>query len=146
MRIKQFVKKTTTKDNQIVLKRSSYEEIFGKELLAHIPNVQYEPFKLEYKEPEKIKKYTPDFVILNTVIESKGRFDKKDRDKMALVKQQHPEFRFILVFQYNNWLTTAHKARYSDWCDKNGFEYILWTGSKKAGPLTLESIQKILKK
>ena len=85
----------------------------------------YEPKdgKLSYRIEEN-HTYLPDFRLGNGVIvECKGRLTPKDRKKLKLVKDGHPDKDIRLVFQYNNKLNPRSKTRYSDWAEKNGF---LW--------------------
>jgi hypothetical protein len=104
--------------------RSKFEARFAKLVDG---KVEYESVKLKYKIPESSHVYTPDFSVpgTNILIETKGRWDAKDRAKHILVKSQHPEKRIILVFQNPNCtITQTSKTRYCDWCKKNGIEWM----------------------
>jgi len=85
----------------------------------------------------KERLYIPDFVIRKTIIETKGKFTSRDRKKMLSICNTYDKrfgkgrYRIVLVFQYDNWLTTKHKSRYSDWCDKYGIEYYIAKEPKK---------------
>ena len=72
-------------------------------------------------------RYTPDFFLHNgkLVIEAKGKFTARDRKLAIAFRQQYPERDYRMMFQRDNWLTKAHKMRYSDWCKSNGIEYII---------------------
>lgn len=90
---------------------------------------EYEPKngKLKYIQPLKQRTYTPDVVIGNTIIEYKGIFSVQDRDKMKWVRDCNPDWEYVLVFQRNNPIRKGSKTRYSDWCEKNGFKYMMIT-------------------
>lgn len=92
----------------------------------HKIDYQYEPKdkKLSYIKPAKQSKYLPDFLIGNTIYETKGRFTIQDRQKMILLKEQHPEFNFVMVFQKDQPIIKGSKTLYSDWCRKNGISYM----------------------
>jgi len=92
-------------------------------------NVQYvyEPKdgKLNYIQPEKKRTYLPDVVIGNTIYELKGIFSPEDREKMLHIRDCNPEFEIIMVFQRNNPIRKGSKTRYSDWCDKHNFSWMM---------------------
>lgn len=74
--------------------------------------------------PAQIRTYTPDFFLSSGyVLEAKGKFTSKDRTKMALIKEQYPDEKFILVFQRDNYCNRNKRSRYSDWANLNGFEF-----------------------
>lgn len=104
--------------------RSGGEENFKRYLDSKKVKYSYETLKIGYVP--KPKKYTPDFILANgIVIEYKGRFLPEDRSKHLLVKEQHPELDIRFVFEQNHKLNKKSKTRYSDWCDKHGFKYII---------------------
>lgn len=101
--------------------RSKFEREFW--LKTKLP---YETTKLKFKQPESQHTYTPDFIIPNTniVLELKGIFDVLTRQKMVLVKEQHPHLRIILIFYKKNCkISRTSKTTYEEWCDKHGLEY-----------------------
>lgn len=78
---------------------------------------------LRYKVEEE-RKYLPDFVIGDVVVECKGRLTAADRKKLLLVRTQHPGLDLRLVFMYpNNKLSSKSKTRYWEWAEKNGFKW-----------------------
>ena len=108
------------------VRRSGLEDKFEAELQKRGVEYRYEPFNLDYIVPETKRKYKPDFVVEKEkiIFETKGRLTSDDRKKMLLVKEQHPEYRIIMVFgKPFNTLSKKSKTRYSDWCDKNGIEW-----------------------
>ena len=101
--------------------RSHFEKEFHK---AAGKKLKYEPTRLSYVIPASAHTYTPDFHLegTNIWIETKGLFSAADRKKMLLVKEQHPDKTFIIVFQNPLLkLTKTSKTTYADWCRKNGF-------------------------
>jgi hypothetical protein len=96
-------------------------EILGKRIMKSA----YEKTKLEYIIPESTHVYTPDFEIRSNVfIETKGIFDRDDRKKMLLVKEQHPDVTIYMFFSNSNAkIYKGSKTSYAMWCEKYGFEY-----------------------
>lgn len=122
--------------------KSGFELLVAKDLTAKGIKFYYEEMSIKYRLPRKLGKcmacgstkiienriYTPDFVCQNElIIEAKGRFTASDRTKMQLVIKQHPELDIRILFQYDNWLTTAKKTRYSRWCSRNGIKWAIKT-------------------
>lgn len=107
--------------------RSGLEETIAAQLEAASVPVVYEAkdSKIDYVEPEKKRKYTPDFVLPNgIIIESKGRFVTADRQKHLLIKAQHPEKDIRFVFSNSrSKISKQSTTTYAMWCDKHGFKY-----------------------
>jgi len=57
------------------------------------------------------------------VLEAKGKLDRDERAKFLAIKDAGVEVRF--VFQRNNKLYPKSKTRYSNWCERHGFEYAI---------------------
>jgi len=103
--------------------RSIAEKDFAKVLDKYGYTYQYEPFTLPFEIVEH-RTYKPDFVLFDEVIiEFKGIFTSDDRKKMLAVRKAHPYYDIRFVFMKDNWLTSSHKRRYSDWAKENGFKY-----------------------
>lgn len=105
--------------------RSGLEVKIAAELEAAGVKVQYEAVTLRYVIPERVAKYTPDWVLPNSIIvESKGRFITEDRKKHRLIKEQHPDLEIRFVFSNPN-ATIGKKSSttYAMWCDKLGIQY-----------------------
>lgn len=116
--------------------RSGLESKIAEQLEAEGIPFDYEKLKLKYTIPEKEHTYTPDFGVGTIIIESKGAFGYgpnsrfvggdpvKERNKLLLIKAQHPEIDLRIVFQ-----RAATKIRkgsptsYAMWAEANGF---LW--------------------
>jgi hypothetical protein len=106
--------------------RSRLEERLARWMEVNELSFEYENLKLDYT----IKAvYTPDFILPNGVIlEAKGYLKPEDRRKMLAVKKQHPDLDIRFVFQapYNT-LSKDSKTTYSEWAEKNGFPWALYT-------------------
>jgi hypothetical protein len=86
---------------------------------------EYESLTLEYVQPEKKRKYTPDILLPNgIVVEIKGRWVTADRQKIAMVKKQYPEMDLRMVFSNSRAkISKASKTTYADYCIKLGIPY-----------------------
>ncbi|MDA8645281.1 hypothetical protein N9L46_02525 [Amylibacter sp.] len=109
--------------------RSGLEESLASDLHSKGVSFEYEEHRLPYKVPSRIAHYTPDFYITTKsgkviVVESKGRFVTADRQKMLLVKAQHPHLDIRMVFSNpNTKISKQSKTTYGKWCQKHGFKY-----------------------
>ena len=105
--------------------RSGLEERVGGSLSARGISYDFEAETLEYVVPQVVRKYTPDFTLHTAsgkklYIETKGRWVREDRAKMALVLKAHPDKDIRLVFQNPNAkIAKGSKTTYSAWCDKH---------------------------
>ena len=90
--------------------RSGLEKNIADQLEAAGVPIAYETTKLRYNVPSKDHTYTPDFTAGRIIIEAKGAFGYgpnrfsggdpvKERQKLVLIKQQHPELDLRIVFQ-----------------------------------------------
>ena len=106
--------------------RSGLEEAIADELEKAQITFEYEETKLKYIKPQKAHTYTPDFYLpkQKIFIETKGMFTTADRQKMKLVKAQHPDLdiRFILSNSRSR-ISKQSKTTYGMWCEKYGFIY-----------------------
>jgi hypothetical protein len=86
---------------------------------------EYETLVVRYIRPEKAHRYTPDFILPNgIIIEAKGRFLTKDRQKHLLVKEQNPDLDIRFVFSNPNArISKTSKTTYAMWCEKHGYKY-----------------------
>jgi hypothetical protein len=105
--------------------RSGLEEKIAQELFDAGVSFEFEEYVIKYTKPEKVAKYTPDFMLPNFIIvESKGRFLTADRQKMILVKQQHPDLDIRFVFSNSRQrIGKKSTTTYGAWCVKHGFPY-----------------------
>lgn len=105
--------------------RSGLEDKIAKDLTSQGVGFSFESIKISYTKPERIAKYTPDFLLENGIIvETKGWFLPEDRTKHLLVKAQHPELDIRFVFNRSSSpINKGSKTTYADWCIKHGFKY-----------------------
>lgn len=117
-----------TRRNKKKLKRfkNDFEKKVYNWLKKHggFQSVEYEAERIPYVIEHT---YLPDFKCVDKdgkvwYYESKGRFSSEDRRKMKAVVEQHPEAKFVIIFQANNKLSKKSKMRYLEWCEKNGIE------------------------
>jgi predicted nuclease of restriction endonuclease-like RecB superfamily len=89
----------------------------------------YELTKLTYTLANT---YTPDFTISDNVfLECKGFFKPSDRRKMLEVMKQHPDKKFIMLFQNSTVkITKKSNTSYGDWCNKQGITWFCWKTKK----------------
>lgn len=117
--------------------RSQLERGIAEQLVAAGIPVNFEKMKIKYTAPSKEHTYTPDFTAGDIVIEAKGAFGygahsakfgggdpTRERQKLLLVKAQHPDLDLRIVFQ-----RAATKIRkgsptsYAMWADANGIPW-----------------------
>jgi len=106
--------------------RSGLEIAISQELKANSVEYEYEKVKLKYTKPEKSHTYTPDFHLLDQdiFIETKGLFTSADRQKMRLIKEQHPKLDIRFIFSNSRSRISKKSATtYAMWCDKYGFKH-----------------------
>ena len=109
--------------------RSGLEEELASDLQARDVPFEYEQHVLAYVVPSRNAKYTPDFYITTKsgrtiIVETKGPFFTSDRQKMLLVKQQHPNLDIRFVFSRSKTrISKTSKTTYADWCVKHGFPF-----------------------
>ena len=106
--------------------RSGLEQKIAEDLNRHKVDYRYEMDVLNYVQPARTAKYHPDFVLPNgIVIEAKGRFLTKDRQKQLFVKTQHPRIDVRFVFsRAATHISKLSKTSYAMWCDRYGFPYV----------------------
>lgn len=119
---------STLSFRQVSLKqgfRSGLEESISQDLTSKGVGYLYEEFVIPYVKPEKSAKYTPDWILPNGIIvESKGRHLTEDRQKMILIKKQHPDLDIRFVYSNSKTkISKRSKTTYADWSLKNGFPY-----------------------
>ena len=97
-----------------------------KILKKHWSQVKYEPDVITFLQPEKVRKYCPDFKIgRNVYLEAKGKLDIATRQKMVNFKASNPHIRIIFLFMNpSNKITKRSKTTYGVWADKEGFEWL----------------------
>ncbi|CAB4165479.1 endonuclease I [uncultured Caudovirales phage] len=105
--------------------RSGLEAAIAADLKAQRVPFKFEARVIKYDVPAREAKYTPDFELPNGIIvEGKGEFDTKDRQKHLLVKDQHPTLDIRFVFSNpNSRISKQSATTYAMWCAKHGFQY-----------------------
>lgn len=106
--------------------RSGLEEAIGKQLADAGVGYEYESLAIPFVQPSKPRKYTPDYILLSNgiIVESKGLFESKDRQKHLMVKQQHPDLEIRFVFSNpNNRISKQSQTTYAKWAEDNGFKF-----------------------
>ena len=103
--------------------RSGLEKSLADYLDERNISYEYEEHKLVYTVPERQAIYTPDFYVRTRtgkliIIETKGRFVTADRQKMLLVKEQHPTLDIRFVFSNpKSKISKKSKTTYAAWCE-----------------------------
>ena len=105
--------------------RSGLEERTAAYLEQKGVAFEYEEKTVHYVRPARPARYTPDFLLPNGIIvETKGRFVTDDRQKMILIKDQHPELDVRIVFSNpNTRISKQSKTTYAMWAERYGFPY-----------------------
>lgn len=107
--------------------RSGLEDSVAQQLDSLGLEVHYEPCRFKWEPIQKVRRYTPDFILPNgIVIETKGRFISADRQKHRALQQLYPSMDLRFVFSNpRSRLSKTSRTTYADWCDKYGFQ---WAG------------------
>jgi len=119
--------------------KSGFEETFATLLTRLGITFGYETEKLKYV---KEANYVIDFSFnSDIIIETKGYFKASDRQKMLDVKKAHPDKDIRFVFMADQKIHKLSKTRYSDWCEKHGFKYVV----SKDATIPIEWIEELRK-
>ena len=103
-----------------------YKSKFEARVAKVLPKgTKYEALTINFLQPEKHRKYRPDFLLPNgTIIETKGKWTQEDRQKHVWIKEQHPELKVCLLFMSAfNRIRKGSDTTYADFCEKNGLEW-----------------------
>lgn len=108
--------------------RSGFEAKIRDSLAKRKANYEYESERIAFTEPEKKRNYIPDFIITTRsgakiYVEAKGRLTMHDRQKMEAVRASRPDLDIRFLLQKDNPIRKGSKTKYSDWCEKKGFQY-----------------------
>lgn len=105
--------------------RSGLEEAVASILRSQGVDFGYEVAPIPFTEPAKRRRYTPDFWLPNgIIIETKGRFVTADRQKMKLIKEQHPDLDIRFIFSNANArISKRSRTTYARWCEQHGFPW-----------------------
>lgn len=118
--------------------RSELERKVAKQLDG-VVDYGHESQWIHYTVPQRAAKYLPDFTIngTNILIESKGRFGggnprfkqpatdgAAERQKLILLKEQHPELEIRIVFERASTpIYKSSKTTYGKWATDHGFKW-----------------------
>jgi len=103
-------------------KKSYYRSGLEKALAEKLPkDFEYEPFAVPYVTH---RKYTPDFVCGNFLIECKGFFRAGDTMKYKAIRDsiENGELIFVLSDR-NKKVRKGSKMTMGQWCDKEGLQH-----------------------
>lgn len=114
--------------------RSRLEKKVADQLDSAGVDYGYEDQWVHYTVPAREAKYLPDFSIKGTkiLIEAKGRFGgfrsdstgAQERQKLILLKEQHPERDIRIVFQdAKKPIYKGSKTTYAKWATDHGFTW-----------------------
>jgi len=109
--------------------RSGLEEKTADQIKKAGLMVVYEQEKISYKVPQRIAKYTPDFILRKSdgskmYIETKGLWTVKDRFKARLVHEEHDPLDLRYVFSNQNArLYKGSPTSYAMYCQRLGWKY-----------------------
>ena len=102
--------------------KSKFEATVHKIIGKKFP---YEPEYIQFVQPEKTRKYLPDFKLRkNVYLEVKGKWTHEDRQKHLWLKEQHPEITIYLLFMSAfNKIRKGSRTTYADFCEKHGLKW-----------------------
>lgn len=83
----------------------------------------YETIKLLYTLPSLERRYTPDFISRDIVIEVKGYMPYEAQQKMKAVKACNPEKDIRFVFMKPHQKLPRRKITYAQWSEEEGFPW-----------------------
>ena len=125
--------------------RSKFEQSIATQLEELDREYEYENkrHKIKYDVPASGHTYLPDFAIFGKdgkciLIEPKGIWDFKDRNKHLLIRQQWPDLDIRFVFQRaKQRIRKGSKTTYRDICEGRGrgvFKGVMWKYSEGTIP------------
>ena len=106
--------------------RNGLEKRVGEQLSNAGVSFEYEPRTVSISVPQRKATYLPDFWAKHIVIETKGYFynGAKDRQKLILVKEQHPELDIRILFSdANKKIYKNSPTTYGKWATDHGFKW-----------------------
>ena len=117
--------------------RSGLEENVSNQLISQGVGFSYEPKdrKIAYVIPSSNHSYLPDFYVTTKsgkeiIIEAKGIWDFKDRQKHLLIRRAHPDLDIRFVFSNARAkIRKGSKTTYADICEGRGtgmFKGVTW--------------------
>lgn len=124
------------KINPFQLEKKSRSGLEDKaRLILHKHKIQheYEPKdkKVDYVKPATKHKYLPDLIIEGVIYELKGYMDSATRLKMECVLASNPNLEVVMVFQKDQPIRKGAKTTYTQWCDKQGLKWMMFSDFEK---------------
>src|SRR5574338_809632 len=97
--------------------KSRWEETVAGQIEKLGYPVVYEEYRIQYEIPSSLHWYTPDFQLPSGwYVEAKGKFDRADRKKHLLIKEQYPKLKIIILFQNaNQRIAKRSNTTYGQW-------------------------------
>ena len=108
--------------------RSWFEVDIAIDALERGIEFEYEKEHIIWIEPEKVRKYNPDYFVYRRdgsliVVEAKGRWTAEDRKKICFVTEQNPDLDLRMLFERDNTLSKSPKSKkYTEWCAMKGIK------------------------
>jgi len=84
---------------------------------------------VDLPDRSRANRFYPTFIVTcddgtRVVLQQKGRFVTADRQKLRLLKQQHPTVEFRMIFSNSaQRISSTSATKYSDWCERFGIAY-----------------------
>jgi Phage endonuclease I len=117
-----------------------YKSTIEREVAAQLTKAgivfDYEGLVIKFTIPAFEAKYNPDFPLCPIIIEAKGRFGHRGnggaevRQRLILVKEQHPEYDFRIIFDKRGKRSAADlpiykgsKTTQGKWATDHGFKW-----------------------
>ncbi len=112
------------------------DELYDAQQEGHQFIYTFESATIEYRKPELLRTYTPDFVIercgeYSIYIETKGYFRPEARTKMRHVKRCNPALDIRIIFQKNLLINKKTGFDYLQWARRNDFPCAIGTIPKE---------------
>ena len=108
--------------------RSWFEVDIAIDALEREIEFEYEKEHIVWIEPEKVRKYHPDYFVYTRsgkliLVEAKGRWTASDRKKICFVTEQNPDLDLRMLFERDNTLSKSPKSKtYTEWCARKGIK------------------------
>jgi len=108
--------------------RSWFEVDIAIDALERGLKFDYEKEHIIWIEPEKVRKYNPDYFFYRKdksllIVEAKGRWTADDRKKICYVTEQNPDLDLRMLFERDNTLSKSPRSKkYTEWCAMKGIK------------------------
>jgi Autographiviridae endonuclease I len=100
--------------------------VIQRQLTVRGVRFTYEELTIPFVQPQKPRKYKPDFVLLSNgiIVESKGRLVTADRQKHILIQSQFPALDIRFVFSRSSTrISKQSRTTYAQWASDHDFKY-----------------------